>query len=77
MPEAESLMSKDDLPLDASSRIASGLGPLEVLREYSTHHFARPTVPRGVDLAESDVDAVGLADLSGAGVMPRIGVRVE
>jgi hypothetical protein len=68
---------QDDLLPDASSGTANGHGPLEVLREYSTHHFARPTVPRGGDPAESDVDAVGLADLSGAGVMARIGVLVE
>jgi hypothetical protein len=70
-------MSQGDLPPDTSSGTANGLGPLEVLREYSTRHFARPTVPRGGDPAESDVDAVGLADPSGAGVMPRIGVLVE
>jgi hypothetical protein len=70
-------MSQGDLPPDTSSGTANGLGPLEVLREYSTHHFARSLVPRSGHLVESGVDAVGLADLSDAGVMPRISVRVE
>lgn len=53
------------------------LGVLEVLSEYSAHDFARSAVLRGGHLVESGVDAVGLAGLSDAGVMPRIGVRVE
>jgi hypothetical protein len=65
-------MSQGDRLRNTSSRIVSGLKVLS-----SAHDFARPTVPRGGDLAESGVDAVGLADPSGAEVMPRIGARVE